>query len=794
MNRDHQRAPAGLGTAFAGAATPADVNDRFQAAVAHHQRGALAEAERGYRQILALVPTHADSLHNLGLIALNGGDAKGAAALIDNAIASRDGVAEYHYNAALAQRALNRMGEAAVHLERATTLRPDYVLAHLNLGNVRREEGRPAEAAACYERAIALRPDCTPAHFNLANILAEQRRWDMAAAHYNEVLARAPEHAEAHAGLGSALTDLGQPDEAIPHLERALTLRPDLAGGYENLGKAYMAAGNVHLALLAVDRALTLNETPQAHGLFAQCAMFAEFTADDSGRFRRWVLRALAEAWAPPRELTQASISLIKLNSAVRDLIARAAAVWPVRIAAAEMLGSREIVALAADELLRCLLEYNPVTDVGLERLLVGVRAAMLERACAAADDSARDNGDENPLLGFCCTIARQCFINEYVFPATDDEIVLLQRLRQRIETSSPDEISPFAVAAFAAYAPLHTLANAETLRARDWPEPFAALMVQQIEEPAEEYRLRATIPALTDFAGEVSRVVRAQYEESPYPRWIKPGPPTQPAILDRRPEPVRDVLIAGCGTGLFTLEFARKATDARFLAIDLSLSSLSYAKRMAQNLDVTNVEFAQADIMKADAIGRSFDFIDASGVLHHLADPWAGWRALLSLLRPGGLMQIGLYSERARRNVVAVRALIATRGLKPVPDDIRRLRQMIMAEPGGSLLGSVTQWSDFFTTSECRDLLFHPQEHRITLRDIKSFLAGNGLQFAGFILDSLAFRRFAARFPAQAAMSGFERWRAFTDLDRWDAFEAEAPDTFAGMYRFWIHKPAEAG
>ena len=69
----------------------------------------------------------------------------------------------------------------------------------------------------------------------------------------------------------------------------------------------------------------------------------------------------------------------------------------------------------------------------------------------------------------------------------------------------------------------------------------------------------------------------------------------------------------------------------ARVLAIDLSLASLSYAKRMAENFGLGDIEFAQADIMMAGSIGRQFDFIDASGVLHHLADPWAGWKILLA-------------------------------------------------------------------------------------------------------------------------------------------------------------------
>ena len=71
---------------------------------------------------------------------------------------------------------------------------------------------------------------------------------------------------------------------------------------------------------------------------------------------------------------------------------------------------------------------------------------------------------------------------------------------------------------------------------------------------------------------------------------------------------------------------------------------------------------------MKLGSIGRDFDFIDASGVLHHLGRPVGGLARLLSLLRPSGAMEVGLYSERGRRNVVAARAMIAHRGYRPFP------------------------------------------------------------------------------------------------------------------------------
>ena len=84
-------------------------------------------------------------------------------------------------------------------------------------------------------------------------------------------------------------------------------------------------------------------------------------------------------------------------------------------------------------------------------------------------------------------------------------------------------------------------------------------------------------------------------------------------------------------------------------LAIDLSRASLAYATAKTRALGLETIAYAQADIMRLGAIEQRFDLIESVGVLHHLADPYAGWRVLLSLLRPGGFMRIGLYSEIAR-------------------------------------------------------------------------------------------------------------------------------------------------
>src|SRR5439155_11233681 len=133
----------------------------------------------------------------------------------------------------------------------------------------------------------------------------------------------------------------------------------------------------------------------------------------------------------------------------------------------------------------------------------------------------------------------------------------------------------------------------------------------------------------------------------------------------------------------------------AKVLAVDLSRASLAYAMRKTRALGRTNIEYAQADILKLGSLEKSFDVIESSGVLHHLADPLAGWRVLLTLLRPGGFMAIGLYSEIARADIVATRAFIAGQGYRPTAEDIRRCRQDLL--DAGERFKNVTASGDFF-------------------------------------------------------------------------------------------------
>jgi SAM-dependent methyltransferase len=291
-----------------------------------------------------------------------------------------------------------------------------------------------------------------------------------------------------------------------------------------------------------------------------------------------------------------------------------------------------------------------------------------------------------------------------------------------------------------------------------------------------------------------VSRAVQAQYEQNPYPRWVTAAPVVRPLRINEylrerfprapfRPLGLADgpeVLIAGCGTGLHPIETQRKFPGARLLAVDLSRTSLAYAARKAGALGLS-IEFAQADLLELGPIERRFDVIEASGSLHHLADPAAGWRVMLRLLRPGGVMLLGLYSARARADLNVARAYVKEHRYGATVEEIRRFRQEAMAWPEGTPGRSVTQHGDFYSTSGCRDLLFHVQEYQYDLPEIAAFIAEEKLTFLGFETDARVAHEYAAANPDDPAM---------TDLDRWHRFECANPNVFIGMYQFWVQKP----
>ena len=141
--------------------------------------------------------------------------------------------------------------------------------------------------------------------------------------------------------------------------------------------------------------------------------------------------------------------------------------------------------------------------------------------------------------------------------------------------------------------------------------------------------------------------------------------------------------------------------------------------------------------------------------------------------------MKIALYSELARYHIVKTRNKIAALRVGTSEDDIRKFRQSL-AESNDESHQRLKISNDFFSLSSLRDLIFHVQEHRFTLPQIKNCLAELGLKFCGFENEDV--------------ISNFRELHGneaeFYDLELWHEFEERNPNAFAGMYQFWCQKP----
>lgn len=715
--------------------------------------GRPAEAVEAGRAALARHPDHPALLANLGAALQAAGDADGALAAYERALEKAPDLPEVDNNVARLHLEAGRRDRALVHLRRAFAARPtdpDIVRGLATLLVESPPPGTSLDEAERAARAAAEADPHSPAGLVLlGRALGRLNRGEEAEAAFHAALRLAPARVETWLHAGTSLLLAGRPAGAVTALRQLCRLAPDTARHWALLGQALRRV---------------------------------RFAAADEG-LRADLLAALGQPGAENTHLTEAVSSVVALAPAVTRLLAAAAAADPDSKVRA-LLGQGILAELAGDRLLCTLLEGCIVSDPALERGLTVLRRVLL--AGVAQDDAAA--------LPILCALAAQCFLNEYAFTESDAETAAVAALAARLEVGIaargvPD---PASVAVLAAYRPLHRRGGAESLCTHPWPEPFATLLVRQVEEPLAEERLKAGIPALTPVEDTVSQAVRAQYEESPYPRWADAGlidtPIPVPAALRTMfphaavaPGPwweAPEVLVAGCGTGRESVWAANHFKGARVLAVDLSLASLAYAARQSRKLGVA-VTYAQADILRLDALERRFDMIHSVGVLHHMADPQAGLSVLSGLLRPHGVMKIGLYSERARETVVAARRFAAERGYGVSTLDIRRFRQDILALPDDHPAKPIVRSLDFYSTSACRDLVFHVQEHRHTLPQIAGWLDRLGLDFLGFQLEDQAVaERYRSRFPEDPTM---------TDLTLWDRFEAEFPYTFGELYQFWV-------
>jgi 2-polyprenyl-3-methyl-5-hydroxy-6-metoxy-1,4-benzoquinol methylase len=271
------------------------------------------------------------------------------------------------------------------------------------------------------------------------------------------------------------------------------------------------------------------------------------------------------------------------------------------------------------------------------------------------------------------------------------------------------------------------------------------------------------------------TEVVRELYTSHPYPdpRYVAEVQVTVTGLLDWITSlywPFRPslsglrVLDAGCGTGMGSMSVAKRHPEVEVIGIDLSDASLELARAAAKQRGLKNVTFHRASLLDAADFG-SFQYIISSGVIHHMADPVAGFRALRETLTPDGVLMAMVYALHGRAGVYLLQE--AFRRL--APEGYRTVAPGTARAIAGNLTHghpfNVERFGEMAWEDDCGivDLLLHPQDRAYTVPQLIDHLSQAGLTLSRFV-DQQTYE--PTRYPLPeperaraAAMPAGDRW-----------------------------------
>jgi SAM-dependent methyltransferase len=274
--------------------------------------------------------------------------------------------------------------------------------------------------------------------------------------------------------------------------------------------------------------------------------------------------------------------------------------------------------------------------------------------------------------------------------------------------------------------------------------------------------------------------VVSGQYRKWVYPepivdlpgwlvgnwQWFDPSHAHRMFWPDREARPDLDILVAGCGTNQAAV-FAHTNPQARVVAIDVSGPSLDHHRLLKEKYGLTNLDLHLLPIEEVGSLGRDFDLIVSTGVLHHMASPEAGMQALAARLRPDGVAAIMLYARYGRIGVEIMQAIFREIGLTQDEASLFTVKEAIALLPADHPVRSYLSFApDLRFDAGLVDTFLHGRDRSYTVDDCLDLVASAGLVFQGWFLKS-------AYEPPMPPGGGFyEAVAALPDRQRWGVME----------------------
>ena len=262
-----------------------NIDDTLQAAITAHEQQDFSNAINNYQTVLNGDPNHAEANHRFGILSIQLGQIESALIFLQTAINVTPNIHEYWVPFIDALIRLDRLSDAEIVLDQASSLghdqeifsklshnlkvkksankeaagiKPDFAEACNSEGSALQEQGKLEEAIEAYNKALAIKPDFAEAYYNIGSALQEQGKLDLAVEAYRKFLFIKPDYVDAYINMGSVLQEQGKLDEAIEAYKKAISLKPDFAEAFYNVGGALHVQGKFEEAMEAYKKAISI--------------------------------------------------------------------------------------------------------------------------------------------------------------------------------------------------------------------------------------------------------------------------------------------------------------------------------------------------------------------------------------------------------------------------------------------------------------------------------------------------------------------------------------------------------
>jgi|PlaIllAssembly_1097288.scaffolds.fasta_scaffold06010_1 SAM-dependent methyltransferase len=249
--------------------------------------------------------------------------------------------------------------------------------------------------------------------------------------------------------------------------------------------------------------------------------------------------------------------------------------------------------------------------------------------------------------------------------------------------------------------------------------------------------------------------------------QWLDPSHSHRLFWPDRAYRPDLDILVAGCGTNQAAV-LAFTNPHASVVAIDVSQPSLDHHRFLKQKHALSNLELRLLPIEEAEKLERTFDLIVTTGVIHHLANPEEGTKALARCLRSDGVLAIMLYAKYGRVGVEMLQEAFREMGLDQSDASVNTVKEALRElSPDHPVRSYLALAPDLEFDAGLVDTFLHGRERSFTIESCRELVSAADLVFQDLFFKApyyppppprSAFFSSIARLPAEKQFSIMER------------------------------------